>query len=159
MQKVWPVYLLESLSDADGSGWIRGLIQCWWSVISLFRLRLQIFWVSDLDPTPDIKHVLLLFKKFKKAGGLSSTSWKPRFDSRRLHKPLGLVAQFCNPATGEQGYFYGAGHLGLLTWLGLDLSDSLQGLETQAESDHCKRSGSWPWGTVALNKGGVISGL
>ena len=50
-------------------------------------------------------------------------------------KPLGLVAQFCNPATGGQGYLDGAGHLGLLTWLGLDLSVSLLGLETQAELD------------------------
>ena len=52
----------------------------------------------------------------------------------------------------------GAGHLGLLTWLGLDLSVSLLGLETQAESDLRKRSGSCPRGTVALHKGGVISG-
>ena len=52
----------------------------------------------------------------------SSTSWKPRFNSHRLHKPSGLVAQFCNPATGGQGYLDGAGHLGLNTWLGLDLS-------------------------------------
>ena len=37
-------------------------------------------------------------------------------------KPSGLVAQFCNPATGGQGYLDGAGHLGLNTWLGLDLS-------------------------------------
>ena len=36
-------------------------------------------------------------------------------------KPSGLVAQFCNPATGGQGYLDGAGHLGLNTWLGLDL--------------------------------------
>ena len=47
----------------------------------------------------------------------------------------------------------GAGHLGLLTWLDLDLLGSLLGLETQAESDLPKRSG-----TVALHKGGVISG-
>ena len=68
------------------------------------------------------------------------------------------MAQFCNPATGGQGYLDGAGHLGLLTWLGLDLSVSLLGLETQAESDLRKRSGSCPRGTVALHKGGVISG-
>ena len=37
-----------------------------------------------------------------------------------------------HPATGGQGYLDGAGHLGLLTWLGLDLSVSLLGLETQA---------------------------
>ena len=36
-------------------------------------------------------------------------------------KPLGLLAQFCNPATGGQGYLDGAGHLGLNTWLGIDL--------------------------------------
>ena len=47
-------------------------------------------------------------------------------------KPLGLVAQLCNPATWGQGYLDGAGHLGVLTWLGLDLSVSLLGLETQA---------------------------
>ena len=45
-------------------------------------------------------------------------------------KPSGLVAQFCNLATGGRGYLDGAGHLGLLTWLGLDLLVSLLGLET-----------------------------
>ena len=54
---------------------------------------------------------------------------------------VGDLAQFCNPATGVQGYLDGAGHPGLLTWLGLDLSVSLLGLETQAESE-LKRSGS-----------------
>ena len=66
----------------------------------------------------------------------------PGLDSRHLHKPSELVGQFCNPATGGQGYLDGAGHLGLLTWLGLDLSVSLLGLETLAESDLRKRSGS-----------------
>ena len=37
-------------------------------------------------------------------------------------KLSGLVAQFCNPATGEQGYLSGSGHLDLNTWLGLDLT-------------------------------------
>ena len=41
----------------------------------------------------------------------------------------------------------GAGHLGLLTWLGLDLLVALLGLETQAESDLHKRTR----GTVALH--------
>ena len=50
----------------------------------------------------------------------SSTSWKSGFDSRRLQLS-GLVAQFCNPTTGGQGYVDGAGYLGLNTWLGLDL--------------------------------------
>ena len=49
----------------------------------------------------------------------SSISWKPRFDSCHTHKPSGLVAQSCNPASGGQGYLDGAGHLGLKTWLGL----------------------------------------
>ena len=57
-------------------------------------------------------------------------------------KPSGLVAQASYPATRGQGYLDGAGHLGLLTWLGLDLLVSLLGLETQAEADLRKRNGS-----------------
>ena len=57
-------------------------------------------------------------------------------------KPSGLVAQASYPATRGQGSFDGAGHLGLLTWLGLDLLVSLLGLETQAEADLRKRNGS-----------------
>ena len=83
---------------------------------------------------------------------------KPGLNSSSPHKPSGLVAQSCNPATGGQGYFDGAGHLGMLSWLGLDLLVSLMGLETQAVSDMCKINGSRPQGTVALHKGGVISG-
>ena len=52
------------------------------------------------------------------------------------------MAQFCNPATGGQGYLDGPGHLDLLGWLGLDLSVSLLSLETQAESNLRKRSRS-----------------
>ena len=52
-----------------------------------------------------------------------------------------------NPATGGQGYFDGAGHLGMLSWLGLDLLVSLMGLKTQAVSDMCKINGSRPQGT------------
>ena len=52
------------------------------------------------------------------------------------------MAQSCDPASGGHKYLDGAGHLGLLTWLGLDLSVSLLGLETQAESDLHKRNGS-----------------
>ena len=47
--------------------------------------------------------------------------------------PSGLVAQFCNPATRGQGYLDGAGHLGLLIWLGLDWLVSLLGLEQSGE--------------------------
>ena len=43
-------------------------------------------------------------------------------------KPSGLVAQFCKSATGGQGYLDGVGHLGLNTWVGLDLSVSLLSL-------------------------------
>ena len=50
----------------------------------------------------------------------------------------------------------GAGHLRLLTWLGLDLLVSLVGLETQTVSDLRKRSRSGPRGTVALHKCSVI---
>ena len=45
-------------------------------------------------------------------------------------------------ATGGQGYLDGAGHLGILNWLGLDWCVSLLGLETQAELDLHKRNGS-----------------
>ena len=72
---------------------------------------------------------------------------KPGLNSRSPHKPSGLVAQSCNPATGGQGYFDGAGHLGMLSWLGLDLLVSLMGLKTQAVSDMCKINGSRPQGT------------
>ena len=57
-------------------------------------------------------------------------------------KPSGLVAQASYPATRGQGYLDGAGHLGLLTWLGLDLLVSLLGLETQAEWNLQKRNRS-----------------
>ena len=71
----------------------------------------------------------------------SSTCWKPGFDSHHPRKPWGLVTHSCNPATGGQGYFDCAGHLGLNTWLGLDWLVSLLGLETKAESDLHKRNG------------------
>ena len=57
-------------------------------------------------------------------------SWKPGFYSRCPHKLSGLVAESWNPASGGQEYLDGAGHLGHLTWLGLDLLVSLLGLET-----------------------------
>ena len=50
------------------------------------------------------------------------------------------MAKTYSPAAGGQGYLDGAGHLGLLNWLGLDLCVSLLGLETQ--SDLHKRNGS-----------------
>ena len=68
------------------------------------------------------------------------------------------MAQFYNPATGGQGYLDGAGHLGLLTWLGLDWLVSLLCLETQAELDLLIRKGSLQKGTVALHKGCIVSG-
>ena len=57
-------------------------------------------------------------------------------------KPSGLVAQFCNRASGGQGYLDGAGHLSLNTWLDLDLSVTLLILLNTAELDLRKRSGS-----------------
>ena len=39
------------------------------------------------------------------------------------------MAQSCNLATGGQGNLDGVGHLGLLTWLGLDWLVSLLGLK------------------------------
>ena len=56
------------------------------------------------------------------------------------HKSSGLLAQSCNPATGEQGYLDTAGHLGLLTWLGRDWLVPLLNLETQVEADLHKRT-------------------
>ena len=52
------------------------------------------------------------------------------------------MAKTYSPAAGGQGYLDGAGHLGLLNWLGLDWCVSLLGLETQAEWDLHKRNGS-----------------
>ena len=69
-------------------------------------------------------------------GGFSSVvalqlhKLETRFNSCSPHKPLGLVAYSYNPASGRQGYLDGTGHLGLKTWLGLDLLVSLLGLET-----------------------------
>ena len=45
------------------------------------------------------------------------------------------MAQSYDPASGGQGYLDGAGHIGLLSWLGLDFLVSLMGLKTQAELD------------------------
>ena len=68
---------------------------------------------------------------------------------------MGLAAQSCNPATEGQVYLDGAGHLCLLTWLGLDWQVSLLGLETQAESNLGKRNECWPQGTVDLTSTNV----
>ena len=52
------------------------------------------------------------------------------------------IYKLFNTATGGQEYVDGAGHLGLITWLGLEWLVSLLGFETQADPVLRKRSRS-----------------
>ena len=90
----------------------------------------------------NIKSSCLISRKIIKIGkqnmgGFSSACGRIQLCGSIAAQQAGNLAQSCNPATGGLGYLDGAaaGPLDLLTLLGLDLSVSLLGLETQAELD------------------------
>ena len=77
----------------------------------------------------------------------TSLKWVGRLASNQFLPP---TQSSCNPATGGQGYWDGAGNPGLYSLVVIEMASHCNGSWRRVES--------WPHRTVALHKGRVVQG-